>query len=311
MADDWLNIALRFGLYIGTATLFGVAVFGIFAHSLTAQFAALGTRFKTGLLMAVGLNIVLSLMSMLVSAKAMSGSESYDELTAHIIGMVITGTDMGIAWLVRMAGLLICALIILVGKWQNKRFVPLAIISAVSFATFAWSGHAAMHEGIVKAGHLMSDITHLLAAGAWVGALFSLVTLATFNPHSTPNALEVLSKTSSGFAKLGTVIVGALVVTGLANYLLIAGPSLNVLTSTQYGLLLVIKLGLFMGMLAIAAANRYLLSPKVEIAIRLDNGVEACRLLRVSLITETSLALLVVACVAWLGVLSPVAHRAS
>jgi putative copper resistance protein D len=103
----------------------------------------------------------------------------------------------------------------------------------------------------------------------------------------------------------------SLIASGAINYFLIVGPSLNALISTQYGLLLSIKLSLFIGMLAFAAANRYLLSPKVELAITAGKGLEASRLLRRSLVIETTLAIMVVACVAWLGVLSPVISKAN
>lgn len=40
MADDWLNIALRFGLYLDLTILFGVSLFGVQAlrpdHRATA-----------------------------------------------------------------------------------------------------------------------------------------------------------------------------------------------------------------------------------------------------------------------------------
>ncbi|MEE3528749.1 CopD family protein, partial [Pseudomonas aeruginosa] len=73
--------------------------------------------------------------------------------------------------------------------------------------------------------------------------------------------VAVLSRTSNGFARIGTAIVAALVVSGILNYLLIAGPSFGPLISTLYGRLLMVKLLLFAGMLALVAANRYRLSP--------------------------------------------------
>lgn len=306
MADDWLNIALRFGLYIGMATLFGVSMFGVYAQRLSENFTSFGRRFTTFLLLTASADIILSLLSMVVTAKAMSGAEAYVELTTHILGMVITGTDMGIAWIARMLSLITCIAIIFSGLRFKIRFILLTAFSGMALATLAWSGHAAMNEGIKGAIHLVSGISHLWAAGAWIGALFSLAMLAFLDPQSNPDAIGVLSKTSSGFARLGTVIVVTLITTGTVNYILIAGPSINTLISTQYGLLLLVKLFLFIGMLALAAANRYLLSPKVELAITAGNGLEASRLLKRSLVMESTLAILVVACVAWLGVLSPV-----
>ncbi|GGI16949.1 copper homeostasis membrane protein CopD [Oxalicibacterium faecigallinarum] len=306
MADDWHNIALRFGLYVGLAALFGISLFGFYGQRLSASFLSFGRRFTSVLLVLAAVDIVFSACAILVTAKAMSGAETYSELTTHIVGMVITGTEMGVAWLVRM-GVLLAFLILASASIQRRpQFGLLSVLSAISLATLAWSGHAVMHDGVARLSHLASDITHLWAAGAWIGALFCLIMLASMNPASSPDAVEVLSQTSSGFATVGTIIVVLLVITGTVNYLFIAGPTIRTLIDTQYGLLLVVKLILFVGMLLLAAANRYLFSPKVELAIKAGNGAKASQLLRISLLTETSLALVVIACVAWLGVLSPI-----
>ncbi|MFX5578711.1 CopD family protein, partial [Acinetobacter baumannii] len=63
---------------------------------------------------------------------------------------------------------------------------------------------------------------------------------------------------------MGTLIVGSLVITGALNYWLIVGPTVTGLFSSPYGQLLIAKLGLFGLMLALAAANRYRLSPLLE-----------------------------------------------
>ncbi|WP_175625282.1 MULTISPECIES: copper homeostasis membrane protein CopD [Oxalobacteraceae] len=308
MADDGLNIALRFGLYVSMAALFGIAVFGLYALRLTVKFAYFDRQYAIFTAAAAVLSLMLSVASMLVMAKAMSGAESYGELSMHIVGMVITGTNMGLAWMLRMVALLACVIVV-ARSGTRFRYGLLAVLSALALATLAWSGHAAMNEGVQGWIHLVSDIAHLFAAGAWVGALFSFVILALMNPGLHPDAPAVLSKTANGFARFGTVIVVTLMSTGIANYLLIIGPSIKGLITTQYGMLLSVKLALFIGMLALATANRFFLGPRVEQAMQAGNQDEAVSLLRRSLLTETALVVLVIACVAWLGVLSPTQLR--
>ncbi|MFC7288254.1 copper homeostasis membrane protein CopD [Herminiimonas glaciei] len=308
MADDGLNIALRFGLYVSMAALFGVAVFGLYALRLTVKFAYFDRQYTILTAAAAILSLILSIASMLVMAKAMSGAESYSELSIHILGMVITGTDMGLAWALRIVALLACVIIV-ASSGARFHYGWLAAFSALALATLAWSGHAAMNDGVQGMIHLVSDIAHLFAAGAWVGALFSFVMLALMKPRFYPDAAEVLSKTSNGFAHFGTVIVATLMTTGIANYLLIVGPSIKGLITTQYGILLSLKLALFTGMLALAAANRFFLGPRVEIALQAGNQLKAVSLLRRAMLTETALVVLVIACVAWLGVLSPTQLR--
>ncbi|RQO35795.1 copper resistance protein CopD [Herminiimonas sp. KBW02] len=304
MADDGLNIALRFGLYVSMAALFGVAVFGLYALRLTEKFAYFERQYVIFTATVSVLSLILSVASMLVLAKAMSGAESYSELTIHLLGMVITGTDMGLAWVLRMVALLACVIVV-ASSGARFHYGLLAAFSAVALATLAWSGHAAMNDGVQGTLHLVSDIAHLFAAGAWVGALFSFVMLALMKPSLYPDAPTVLSKTANGFAQFGTVIVVTLMSTGIANYLLIIGPSIKGLVATQYGMLLSVKLALFTGMLALATANRFFLGPRVEQAMQAGKHEEAVSLLRRSLLTETALVVLVIACVAWLGVLAP------
>jgi len=129
--------------------------------------------------------------------------------------------------------------------------------------------------------------------------------LASHKQDVAQDPVAVLSRTSNGFARIGTAIVAALVVSGILNYLLIAGPSFDPLISTLYGRLLMVKLLLFAGMLALAAANRYRLSPSLEAALKAGNRAQAVIKLRQSLFTEATLAVLVLASVAWLGILSP------
>lgn len=162
-----------------------------------------------------------------------------------------------------------------------------------------------MDEGVRGYVHLASDIAHLWAAGAWVGALLSFLMLAVIKPANQSDSVEILSRTSNSFARIGTLIVTVLTVSGIVNYVLIVGPSIDPLISTLYGRLLLGKLVLLGGMLALAAANRFRLSPGLEAALKTGNHVKAALKLRQSLFTETALAVLILAAVAWLGILSP------
>ncbi|MFZ2297269.1 MAG: CopD family protein, partial [Aquabacterium sp.] len=135
--------------------------------------------------------------------------------------------------------------------------------------------------------------------------LFAFVMLAMHRAATTNESVEILSRLSNGFAQLGTVIVATLVVTGIVNYLLIVGASVKPIFTTLYGGLLALKIALFIGMLGLAAANRFQLSPRLEVALSSGDHAQAAVLLRRSLVIEACMVVLVIACVAWLGVLSP------
>src|SRR3546814_7877736 len=69
----------------------------------------------------------------------------------------------------------------------------------------------------------------------------------------------------AGFATAGTVIVGLVIVTGIVHsYALIGPQNISGLFQSAYGQLLLIKLVLFGLMLALAASNRFRLTPRSE-----------------------------------------------
>src|SRR3546814_17015770 len=66
--------------------------------------------------------------------------------------------------------------------------------------------------------HLGADILHLLAAGAWVGALAALLLMASrASPTDDAVYVRALHRALDGFAGVGTAIVGLIVVTGFVN----------------------------------------------------------------------------------------------
>jgi putative copper resistance protein D len=302
MDADWANIVLRFVLYADLALLFGVPLASMWLLRGDAQPATCRCRFTTFLAVA---GIVFSAVGLLATARIMMGAESYLAIDAGTLRMIVTGTGLGMAWQVRMLALLVCVFASMAPRhWLATRIV-LPTAAAVALATLAWGGHGVMNEGLQGAIHVPVDIVHLLAAGAWVGALVVFVSMSS--PKRTATAVSVadLSRAASGFAHVGAGIVALLAVTGVANYILIAGPDLSGLLSTRYGELLLAKLALFCAMLGLAAANRYRLAPRLAHAVhRRDDGA-AVLALRRSLRCESACAMVVLWLVAWLGTLSP------
>lgn len=306
MSDDWLVVALRFALYVALMVLFGVALFGLYAMRPSDRSSAIARRYVQIVGFAAVLGIGLSLASVVVMAKAMTGASEYAELTAHVLGMIVTGTSVGLAWTARVVVLLAALVaIVMLHARPVLRFGVTSTLGAFALATIAWAGHGAMDDGARGGLHLAADIAHLLAAGAWVGALLAFVILSTRARESSPEAADLLGRASNGFACIGTLIVVTFVLTGVVNYLLILGPTTAGLLTTAYGGLLLAKLVLFALMLVLAAANRYRLSPRLAAALRGGNHVHAVLTLRQSLIMEATLGILTLALVAWLGVLPP------
>ncbi|MFS8981317.1 copper homeostasis membrane protein CopD [Cupriavidus necator] len=301
---DWVTVSVRFALYFDLTTLFGLPLFGLYALRREELSSRIGSRHVTVTAVIAAIGIVLSLANMAVMAKGMTGASEYSELQSHVFEMILTGTDFGAAWTVRLVALLLCLLLALFARrWPRFQFGALAATAGIALSTLAWAGHGAMGDGGQRYLHLASDIAHLMAAGAWVGALVAFVMLSR---PSSPASAALLSRTSNGFAQVGTIMVATLTVTGAMNYWVIVGPTLpDDLSLTSYGGLLIVKLTLFGTMLALAAANRFRLAPQLEQAVKTGDHDGAVRTLRRSLMFETSAATLILALVASLGVLSP------
>ena len=306
MPEDWLGVALRFALHLDLMVLFGVPLFSLYALGPTDRSSAISRLYGRVAEAAAVMGIVLSMWDMVAMAESMSGTTTYTQLSGHVFNMILTGTAVGMAWLMRVAVLTACLVIAIAWRRLPTRLrVGLALLGAAALATLAWAGHGAMDDGLRGTLHLAADIAHLLAAGMWVGALIAFVLLSSAKRADTPNAVQTLSRAASGFAPIGTAIVALLVATGIINYLYIAGPTLDVLLTTPYGALLLGKLTLFALMLGLAAGNRYRLSPRLAAALRTGNYAIAVKALHNSLWAEVCLATLVLALVAWLGMLSP------
>lgn len=301
--DGW-SVFLRFGLYFDLMILFGVPLFSLYALKNEERSTFPGRVFPIAIFGSILLGMALSVASLVVMAKNMTGAADYQTIESHAFGMILGETYFGTAWISRMAALAACLIGIL--RFRNEPAQGCLIVSlggGLALGSLAWGGHGAMDEGVRGVLHFTADILHLLAAGAWVGALASFLALAKQGPNEKQFA--VLARTSVGFAVAGTVIVAMLIATGIINFYLIAGTNLKLLFLSAYGRLLLLKLALFAGMLLMAALNRYRLAPRIEAAVSSGNIQAACTALRLSLRMEFSLAVGILLLVAIFGMLSP------
>lgn len=284
---ELINIVLRFALYVDLLLVFGLALFALYS-------AGTLLRFRPMLRGMALIGALLSVAGLVLMTRAMSGETALAALWPHL-QMMLLETDVGLAWAVRMIALIV--VLIRPGAWLAS------VAGAIALASLAWSGHGAMDEGTLRFWHFLSDILHLLAAGAWLGAMLALVLMAR-GPLDDPRTRS-LAFAVRRFEWIGAVIVLTLSITGLVNYLFIVGARLDEVLLGTYGMLLAIKVLLFAGMLVLAALNRFHLGPALAQALRNGHYVIAANALRRSVVVELAIALLIVALVAWLGTLSP------
>ncbi|WP_442678313.1 copper homeostasis membrane protein CopD [Sphingomonas sp. ASY06-1R] len=304
MEADWPLIAVRFALYVALSCLFGLSAFSLYGLEAGERADALALRrwlVGSGLL-----GLLLSAIALVLLAAAMAGVPPWP-IDREAIGMLLTGSATGAAWEARMVALVVASIVALIAAGRSVPLGTVAFAAGIALATLAWTGHGAMDEGGIGWAHLLADILHLLAAGAWVGALLGLTLLVTRAPSRIDAAhLRLTHRALHGFGLVGTIVVVTMVVTGLANgWVLVGAGNLLSLPSTPYGQLLLAKLALFGAMLALASLNRFRLTPAFERSIAAADHRGALRTLRRSLAVEAACAVTILALVAWLGTLEP------
>lgn len=301
---DGPTIVVRFALYLVLAALFGLSAFSLYGLRADEREDAIALRpWLTGFAV---FGLLLSAFALLLMVSVMVGTPFWP-VDRTAVGALLGGGAIGTAWVVRMAALAIAgglALAVADRAWSLSLIMTAA---AVSLATLAWTGHGAMDEAAAGWIHLVADILHLVAAGAWVGALFGLLLLLARPVERVDVAhLRLTHRALHGFGGIGTVVVAVVVVTGLVNSWLLVGPDqVRGLGASLYGRLLLAKLALFVGMLALASLNRYRLTPAFEQSIARDDHRGALVSLRLSLGVETACIVVILALVAWLGTLAP------
>src|ERR1700722_13084655 len=173
-----------------------------------------------------------------------------------------------------------------------------AILAAIALAVQPMLGHAGAVGGSVGAELIISEILHLLAAGAWLGGLLPLfITVGTLPRNAAATAGHRL--TPVGLSAV--LVLGGTAVVQVAEFM----GGLPGLFGTGYGQIALVKLGLFVGLLALAAFNRLVLTDQLA-----GTAPEAARQhMRMSIATEAVLGTLVVITAAFLAALTPGTHE--
>jgi putative copper resistance protein D len=247
---------------------------------------------------------------LVLQAERMSELSLGQVLQQGAVWTVLSETDFGYAWMVRfvMAGLL-AAMLPRFGPppWSGSRGRSAAgiVLSAGLIGTLAWAGHGAAGSDLEGAVHLAADILHLIAAAAWGGALVPLALLLHVARRDPGEASAAIARTAVlRFSPLGISSVGTLVASGAANTWVLAG-SVPALLDTDYGRLLLVKVALFLVMLAFGAINRLWLAPHLVHAASPSAAAHALRQIERNSLIETGLAAVIIAIVALLGTLPP------
>ncbi|HEV2041196.1 MAG TPA: copper homeostasis membrane protein CopD [Casimicrobiaceae bacterium] len=263
----------------------------------------------------VAIGIASAIAWLLLEAANMSGMPPMEAVNRRTLDAVLRETVFGRIWLVRLGlSLVLSAVLWLAWRQQTRRKGAMLKIGGTLLAgayavTLAWTGHALSDAGADRYVHLASDTVHLLAAGAWVGALPGLASLLKrAGDVARPERFALAVSATQRFSTLGMFSVSALVMTGLINAWYLVG-NVPALLNTEYGRLLLWKLLIFAVMVALAAINRLRLTPLLATATTIVTpSRNALVRLRRNALLELAGGVAVVGIVAALGVATPAMH---
>ncbi len=304
--------------FAATLQVAGVAFFLVFISEPTFRDAnndtTVAATVRRRLTWIAWINLALALISGAawfdLTAAAMSGQPVAEIFSQDVWWTVLSDTTFGNDWLVRFV--LACLLAALFDPSLSERrtrstsIKSALVISAAAFAgSLAWSGHAAGGIGVEAIVHPITDVLHLVAAAAWLGALIPLALLLK-STGQDDGALVIARTATLRFSTLGVVSVATILATGSINTWYLAG-SIPALVDTDYGRLLLIKIALFFVMVAIAAINRLRLTPRLVQGTG-TTAAQALRQLRRNAVLEATAGAVILGIVGLLGTLPPGSH---
>ena len=279
-----------------------------------------GTDPALALVRGLHMAALLSSFGTLLFVEAIAPAAIRSRLTRHARIAAVLALVAGLGWIATQASVfahgsgLLAALPVTMFETRFGRIVGmrLLLVAAIPFVGRRWGlvcaglalsthglvGHAGAAEGNAAFGLLLAEALHLLAAGAWLGALLPLLLcLRTQTSHDSRLAAE-------RFSPIGMAAVAVIAATALVQALGTI-EDLPGLVGTAYGRTALVKIALFLAMLGFAMWNRLSLTDRLDSA----NPALARRLLFVSVAIETGCGLLVVLAAGLLASLVPALHQ--
>jgi putative copper resistance protein D len=239
------------------------------------------------------------LLLLLFTSKLESATQDADST----LWLVLTGTRFGRVSVMRfvIAGVLALLLGLRYVKSLPSTLSWLIALLGIAFViSLAWCGHSGAGIGLTGDFQVGADAVHLITAAMWVGGLLPLlIFIRPSVPISTSERYQLVRR----FSLLATWAVALLVISGIVNTWYMT-DGLRHLFGTEYGNLVLAKIGLLLIMLGFASVNRFWLTPRLPT----NKGEKTARLLCISTAAEIALGLIVICVVAVLGQLEPAGH---
>jgi putative copper resistance protein D len=285
-------VLCRFAHFLAAMLTFGASAY-LWLYAPDRLMAALSPAIRR--LTLIGGLVALATAIVWLALESASMAEDWSAaLDPRAIGAVLGDTAFGHVWAAHLV--LAAALAAIVVFGPRARWDATAVASAALLASLGLVGHAAMQTGPEGVLHRANHAVHLLAAGAWIGALVPFVICLGVYERGDLRRDAVNAMTRFSFA--GHFIVAAIILTGAVNIALTSGRP-PIPPDSPYRALLSAKIGVVAIMILAALVNRYILAP------RLRSDARALAVLRANSMAEIALGCVAVALVSALALLDP------
>lgn len=247
----------RTGVFTGLALLIGGAVFLL----LVASGSSAERSTKRAMWVGWAILVVATVAALMLQGPYAAGSGIGDAFTWRVVHDVLR-TRFGHVSEVRLLLLAVAlALLPFVGRSVRNRHAPIwwmvvgSIVAIGLSATPGYAGHAATGDFTIFAVPL--DAVHVLAMSVWLGGLVVLLLSALGGGFSGG-----LRRALTTFSRVAFTCVVVLVATGLFASWRQVGFTIRGYTGTSYGHILLVKLGVVVGLIALAAVSRSIVNKR-------------------------------------------------
>ena len=252
-----LFVLCRFLHFLAVMLMFGISIFT--ALLAPDRFSSiLKNRLSPLLIFSTFLGLV-SAVGLLAIQAGMMGDGWSDTYKLNVWWAVL-GTRFGEIWQWHLGLSILSMWIVLLG---TTRFYYRLMVgcSTLLLASLAFTGHAAMHDGVQGWIHQANQIIHLLSAGYWLGCLPALLVCLAYTRRDDVKREAIT--TLIRFSSWGHLAVALVLATGVINSIIILRETSLTLTSV-YQVLLLSKIILVLLMITVAIINRYLVVPMLR-----------------------------------------------
>ncbi|MCB7135609.1 copper resistance CopC/CopD family protein [Cellulosimicrobium marinum] len=254
-------------VYLGTFLVAGLVVFELLVlHATPGAMPRLRSRLRR--VRTVGLAVgAVGLVLSVPLTPAWQAGRGLDAVLDPATWRTGLTSDTALAAALGLAGLLCAALLTPRAARETRALWPAGVAlggAALALGALALVGHTRTFGPTVLV--VAADVLHVVAGAVWLGGVVGLALVLARSAQVDARRAAV---TVTRFSALGAWVVLALAVTGLLLGWRILG-TLDALVSTAYGQALLVKVGVALCIVAVAAWNRYRLVP--SFAARTERG---------------------------------------